>query len=150
MNKEIIEIRDGLIELYKTKDPFELCRSLGVKVVETDLGDNILGFFQRVLGEEVIYLNNRIEDFNEKEYVCFHELGHVVCHPELSICFLEKIFYIKDKYENEADIFAAYFLIPDNDDIDIYEIENMTTKQLSSYFKVPEKLIKLRFKELSL
>lgn len=147
MSREIIEIRDGLIELYKTKNPFELCECLDIKVIETDLGDNIWGFFQRINEEEIIYLNNRIENLWEKEYTCFHELGHVICHPELSICFLEKTFYIKDRYENEADIFAAYFLIPNDDELDIYEIENMNTQQLSSYFNVPKKLIELRFEK---
>ncbi|WP_313232506.1 ImmA/IrrE family metallo-endopeptidase [Tissierella praeacuta] len=145
MCQDIIEIKDGLLELYNTRNPFELCRCLDIKIIETNLGNNILGFFQRIMEEEIIYLNNNIDNYNEKKYVCFHELGHVVCHPELSICFLEKTLYITDRYENQADIFAAYFLIPDDDEIDICEIENMTTKQLSSYFKVPEKLIELRF-----
>ncbi len=147
MCQDIIEIKDGLLELYHTRNPFELCRCLDIKIIETNLGNNILGFFQRIMEEEIIYLNNNIDNYNEKKYVCFHELGHVVCHPELSICFLEKTLYITDRYENQADIFAAYFLIPDDDKIDICEIENMTTKQLSSYFKVPERLIELRFEQ---
>lgn len=143
MNQEIIEIVNGLLELYETKDPFALCNSLGIKVIETNLSDNILGFFQRIMDEEIIYLNNNISSYDEKKYVCGHELGHVICHPELSICFLDKTLIVTDKYENQADFFAAYLLIPE--DIEIYEIENMNIEQLSSYFKVPKKLIKLKF-----
>lgn len=147
MNQEIKEICDGLMELYETSNPFSLCRQLGVEVIETNLGDNILGFFQRIDGEEIIYLNNTITNHNEKEYVCLHELGHVICHPELSISFLEKTLYVTNKYENEADMFAAYFLMPDSPDL--LEVDSMTINQLSSYFKVPEHLIKLRFEHYS-
>ncbi|MEW8973941.1 MAG: ImmA/IrrE family metallo-endopeptidase [Tissierellaceae bacterium] len=143
--QSIKEISDGLKELYETRDPFYLCKQLDVKIIETNLGENILGFFQRILEEEIIYLNNNISSEKEREYVCFHELGHIICHPELSMCFLEKTLYIPDKYEMEADAFAAYLLIPD--DIDLFEIENMTISQISRYLKVPEKLIELRFKK---
>lgn len=147
MHQSIIEISDGLKELYETTDPFTLCKLLDIKVLETNLGDNILGFFQRLYGEEIIYLNNNIDNDRQKEYVCFHELGHVVCHPELSICFLEKTLCIPNRYELQADIFAAYFLIPD---IDLFEIENMTVAQISSYLNVPEKLVELRFKNTAI
>lgn len=143
MYREIREICDGLMELYETSDPFVLCEQLGIKIIETNLGNNILGFFQRINGEEIIYLNISISSYNEKQYICLHELGHVICHPELSISFLEKTLYVTNKYENEADMFAAYFLIPDNPDL--FEVESMTIEQLSSYFKVPEKLVELRF-----
>lgn len=148
MYKSIKEIVEGLKEIYNTTDPFTLCSELDIKIIETNLGENLLGFFQRIYGEEIIYLNNKIENEDEKKYVCFHELGHVICHPELSISFLDKTLYITNKYENEADMFAAYFLIPE--DPEPFEVERMTITQLSNRYSVPEKLIKLRFRNTAI
>lgn len=146
MYRTIREICTGLEEIYETTDPFELCDCLDIKIIETNLSDNILGFFQRVEEKyEIIYLNNNISNQKMKEYVCFHELGHVIVHPELSICFLESTFYIPNKYEKEADMFAAEFMIPKN--LEYWEVEGKTFEQIGVYLEVPEKLVRLKFEK---
>lgn len=146
MCNDIKDICTGLVELYGTRNPFELCSCLDIKVISTNIGNNILGFFQRINGEyEIIYLNNNISNYRIKEYVCLHELGHVIAHPELSICFLEKTLYIPNKYERQADLFAAELMIPD--DLDYCEIEEKTFEQIGAYLEVPEKLVRLKFEK---
>ncbi|HGU6173229.1 TPA: ImmA/IrrE family metallo-endopeptidase, partial [Escherichia coli] len=56
---------------------------------------------------------------------------------------LENRISYKNKYETQADKFAAELLIPDNY-LNI-EIKNMTISQLSCYFGVNEQLIKYKF-----
>lgn len=149
MYQTIREICGGLVELYETKDPFELCDCLDVKIIETNLSNNILGFFQRIKEDyEIIYLNNNISNEKTKEYVCLHELGHVIVHPELSLCFLEDTFYIKNRFEKEADIFASEFMIPEH--LEYWEVEGKTFEQIGAYLEVPEKLVRLRFEKKSL
>lgn len=139
----IKNIVSGLIETYSTNDPFILCDNLDIKIMYSDLGREIKGFFQRTLnGYEILHLNSELTH-DEKKYICAHELGHAILHIDLSIkFFIENNLQIKNKYEIQADMFAAELLI---NDIDIHAINDMTIEQLSYYFRVPQELVKYKF-----
>lgn len=140
----INEIVNGLIEQYETSNPFELCQCLEIKVFFEDLGKKINGYFQRTADSfEIIHINSNL-DFYMQRYICAHELGHAILQPDISISFfIEHPLMIKSKYEIQADKFAAELLISNN--VNLCDIENMNIEQLSSYFKVPEKLLRLKF-----
>ncbi len=80
----------------------------------------------------------------EKKYICAHELGHALLHTEMSISFfIENSLQVKNKYEIEADKFAAELLIGDNiNDIDCSELN---VEQICSSLCVPVKLMKYKF-----
>lgn len=141
----INDIIIGLIEMYKTKDPFELCDYLKIKIIKSDLGIEIKGFFQRTLeGYEIIHINSNLLDADMR-YICAHELGHAILHTNLSIgFFIENNLQIKNKFEIQADKFASQLLLPNKLD---YECSNMDIEQLSSYLGVPTNLIKYKYKE---
>lgn len=141
MIKDIVE---GLAETYGTVNPFELCCNLGIKIIKSNLGREIKGFFQRTeLGYEIIHVNSKMSE-EEMKYICAHELGHAILHTDIAISFfIENALLIKNKYEIQADKFAAELLIPN--DLDLYSIKEMTIEQLSYYFCVPEELIKYKF-----
>lgn len=134
----------GLIEMYQTNNPFELCDYLNIKIIRSNLGSEIKGFFQRTPnGYEIIHINSELND-NESKYICAHELGHAIMHTDLSLqFFIENPLQIKNKYEIQADKFAAELLIPDN--LESCELEGMTIEQLGYYYKVPKELIKYKF-----
>ena len=71
-------------------------------------------------------------------------LGHAVLHSRLNILFLESNTYcITNKFENEANKFAAELLISDNvlqDYPDYFTIE-----QIAAVANVHEELLKLNF-----
>lgn len=148
MSNDIKDIVTGLKELYYSKDPFEICRSLDIIVLIHDLGDELLGFFQRTENDtEILHINNRLNDY-ERRYICGHELGHAITQPDLSISFfIENPLLIKNKFEIEADTFAAELLLED----DILErYEGFTTEQIAAAENVPKRLVELKFRDLSL
>lgn len=134
----------GLIEMYQTNNPFQLCDYLNIKIIRSNLGSEIKGFFQRTSnGYEIIHINSELND-NESKYICAHELGHAIMHIDLSLqFFIENPLQIKNKYEIQADKFAAELLIPDN--LEPCELEGMTAKELGCYFGVPKELVEYKF-----
>lgn len=140
MIKELIL---GLVDTYGTNDPFELCDYLEIKIMESNLGDEINGFFQRTgNGYEIIHLNSNL-NHHDKKSICAHELGHALMHTNLSIgFFIENSLQVKSKYEIQADNFAAELLLPNELDI---EFKYMNVDQLSCVFKVPKEFIKYKY-----
>lgn len=139
----ITDIVNGLIETYETTDPFELCDNLSIKIMRSYLGQEIKGFFQRTVnGYEILHLNTELMPEEEK-YICAHELGHAILHVDLPLkFFIENRLQVKNKFEIQADKFAAELLL---NNIDETAINDMNIKQLSCYFKVPVELIKYKF-----
>ncbi|MGX4598933.1 ImmA/IrrE family metallo-endopeptidase [Faecalimicrobium sp. JNUCC 81] len=143
----IKNIADNLANKYKTRNPYELCKLLNIPVLFEPLG-NIKGLFQNVLGTPIIHLNNSFSK-DELKPVLAHELGHALLHKEFNVCFLSNYtFCITDKYENEANNFAAHLLITD-EDLNKFSTgyEYITIGQLSGYFSVPEEFIMYKIRE---
>lgn len=142
------DIAIGLKELYETNNPFDLCDCLDITVLIHDLGDELQGFFQRASnGSEVLHINNRLNEY-ERRYICTHELGHATTQPDLSISFfIENPLLIQNKFEIEADTFAAELLL--DDDI-LTKYEGFTIEQIAQSEKVPTRIVELKFKNLGL
>lgn len=139
--KSIKKMTDKLIEKYKTRDPFELAYHLNVVIFEEELG-HVNGFYQSCPKNKIIHLNKNLEP-NKKKRVCAHELGHALLHCKLNILFLEKnTFLVTNRYENEANKFAAELLI--SDDI-IYQYKDFTMEQLAMAEELNIELLKLKF-----
>lgn len=99
---------------FKTNNPFELCEYLGIKVFFEDLGKNTNGFFQSAPKNKIIHINSRLSDM-DKIFTCAHELGHAIFHYNSNVLFLENNTLLSfNKYEIEADTFAAKLLINDD------------------------------------
>lgn len=135
----------GLIEQYKTSDPFELCTLLDIRVLIHDLGSRIYGFFQRTEDNyEILHISSNLV-YDMQKYICAHELGHAILHVDLSIgFFIENPLIIKSKYEIQADKFAAELLINECN-IDTNALQGMNKEQLSNYLRVPKELITYKF-----
>jgi len=137
----ISDIVTGLIETYETSNPYKLCHELGIKINYINLGNNIGGFLQRTKeGYEIIHINSFLPE-PYQTYVLAHELGHAVCHPELSISYFHtSMTYIRNKYELEADRFAVKLLLLTKD-IDLLELQNMTIEQVAATLELPSALL---------
>jgi Zn-dependent peptidase ImmA (M78 family) len=136
---------NNLVNKYKTRDVYELCDYLNIKIMYEDLG-NIKGFYQSCLDSQIVHINIDLDD-REKRIVAAHELGHVILHKELNILFLESnTYFVKNKYEKEANKFAIELLLKD-DDLDKDSFKNMTLDHLSTYFEIPKELLIYKFND---
>lgn len=132
-------IAKNLICEYKTINPFELCDFLCVNVIFCDLPTNISGFYQLILNQKIIYINNSLTD-TSKKYICAHELGHSILHSNYNSLFLtNNSHFIINKFEKEANMFASTLLLYEQD----LSPENIMNLSKSS--GVPPDVINLYF-----
>ena len=103
---------DALIRKYKTRDPFELCDALGIRIRLKDLGTAIKAYYFCQSRIRNIVLNTRSGETVQR-VLCAHELGHAVLHGELAAMrgFSElELFDATSRTEYEANMFAAELL----------------------------------------
>lgn len=132
-----------LTAAYGTADPFELCRCMGIYVLDVELPDRLWGFYSNLIGSKIIYLNNAMEPHKRRQ-VCAHELGHAVLHADMNTMFLQKrTRLVAGRYEREADCFAACLLIPDELLADQSGVLD-TVEALSACTGVSSELVRLR------
>ncbi len=141
--KSIKAIVSYLLEKYGTLNPFELCDCLNIKVLKYDLGKDIKGCIQRTPdGRVMIFINSELRE-EEMKYICAHELGHAILHEEISLnYFVQNPMQVKNKYEIEADKFAAEILV--NHEINDHRYRELNVEQLSSIICVPARLIEYK------
>ena len=130
-----------LIKKYNTNNPYELCDYLHIKILYEELG-SIKGFYQAAPKNRIIHINCNLDD-KDMLWTLAHELGHALRHSHLNILFLEKHTYIvKNKYEIEADTFAAELLIDDNL---LNEYEGLTLENIAKSENLDPKFLEYKF-----
>lgn len=137
---EIKNVVSALIHKYNSRNPFEISKAKNAIVLFVPLID-IRGFYQYFQRNSIIYINEDLEH-NEKEFVCAHELGHMLLHRASNAVYMDtRTYFNTNKYEIEANTFAAELLIPDEIILENYYY---TTEQLSRLFGYEKKMIELR------
>ncbi len=108
----IKRIVSRLIKKHKTNDPFEIAAQKNIIILFNYLGGTF-GFFSTYKRAKFIHINSNLDEPMQR-FVCAHELGHVVLHPNVNTPFMRAhtLFSI-DKIEKEANKFAVELLIPD-------------------------------------
>jgi Zn-dependent peptidase ImmA (M78 family) len=79
----IIDVVNKLVEKYGTRDPYELCRALGIKIHYIDMQKKLKGFFFYQSRQKNIVIDCNVNKVLELILVA-HELGHAVLHMVLS------------------------------------------------------------------
>lgn len=134
-----------LCSRYKTCDPFALCRELHIKVLFMPL-QGVRGFFQNIIRNRFIYIDESLAP-EEQRIVCAHELGHAILHRNSNAIFMEQHTYMcVNRFENEANAFAAYLLISDENLMEAREY-GYTISQTAAMCGVPEELVKMRIRK---
>ena len=114
-NRDYIQtIAHELIAKFDTRDPFELCKAIGVEVFYADLG-NLKGMYKYLKKNRFAVINENLDVYT-RTLVCAHELGHDILHQDLAkkICLQEFILYdMRSRPEYEANLFASEILLPD-------------------------------------
>ena len=110
-----------LVRKYKTRCPFQISERKNIPVIKEPLG-TIFGYTHTYKRIPIIHINIDL-DRPMQRFVCAHELGHVVLHPNVNTPFMRAhtLFSI-DKIEKEANTFAVELLMPDDA---VYEHETI-------------------------
>lgn len=132
-----------LVKKYKTRNPLEIAERMGCIIVRYPL-EGVRGFYHYFQRNHIIYVDDRLPD-HMILFVIAHELGHVFLHKKSNAIFMDtRTHFIKNKYENEANLFAMDLLISDED---IEEHLDFTTSQLSTLYGYHKSLIELRMRD---
>lgn len=142
---DIKRLVNSLIKKYNTQDPFEIISNMNAIIVFCPLF-GVKGFYQYFQRNNIIYIDEALS-YKDKQFVCAHELGHMLLHKKSNAIFMDSRTQINtSKYEIEANRFAMCLLLSDKD---IEEHYYYSTSQLSRLFGYSENLIELRVKDLN-
>ena len=101
----------NLIQKYQTHDAEEILDALGVCVHSFPM-HGLRGLYKWLDGWPTVFVDSKLPA-PERQFVLAHELGHFLLHRGQNRVFLDRRTYLKtDRYEREADLFAACFLHP--------------------------------------
>lgn len=111
MTRRIISVVEKLCEEHGTRDPIELCNILGISTVYAELPFSVRGFYMECGNRQAIVIRRDLT-FPENRYCAAHELGHALLHRHINTLFVTLHTRLPiEKYEHEADLFAAALLI---------------------------------------
>jgi Zn-dependent peptidase ImmA (M78 family) len=109
------ECWDGVLPV----DPVRIAQSLGVKVLDVYLNDDVSGALVKERGADPSILLNASDSKNRKRFTCAHELGHFIRRTERPDQY-EYVDYRDsrsstgtEEEERFANRFAADLLMPD-------------------------------------
>lgn len=124
-----------LVEKYQTNDPFKIAAYLDIQVSTENLG-NILGYYSKAFRIKSIHINENANE-GQKHFICGHELGHAILHPDSNTPFLKKhTLFSTERIELEANYFAVHMLFSKNR----FEGQ-LTVQEAIDHYGIPRKLI---------
>lgn len=130
----IYETTARIIKKYGTRDPLKLLMRLGTVIQESYSFSSLKGYCFYANRTYYVAVNGNLHE-NEKRIILAHEAGHIILHKERLKNSPLKELRIYDEaslMEYEANLFAADFLISDED------IEVLS--ESSSFFDIACKL----------
>jgi Zn-dependent peptidase ImmA (M78 family) len=139
-----------LIRKYKTRNPYELCDALGVRIRLKDLGADIKAYYFYHSRIRSIVLNTRVSEIIRR-ILAAHELGHDRLHQQIAMLkgFQEiELFDAAQPAEYEANIFAAEVLIDDNELLELLNARDMSFFDVARELYVPAALLDFKFRVL--
>jgi len=141
---------DKLSQKYSTRDPYELCDALGVKIHYKDLGPRVKVFYVCESRVRNIVINNRVSEIVQRILVA-HELGHDRLHvkiAELKSFQVMEPFGLAIPAEYEANLFAADLLIDNDELLDLLYYDDRTFYSIARELYVPEALLDFKLRIL--
>lgn len=127
---DIIALARGFRATWKTNDPFEIARRLGIEVLFRDV--SIKGFTAqtvKIAGYPTIISINNVFDKKSKKILCAHELGHALLHEECVNHFAVTNRNVTTDVERDANLFAVALLIDEQTEREL----NMSLGNMSNY-----------------
>lgn len=137
-----LAVVNNLVSKYGTRDPYELADKMCFYIYFENLG-TINGYYSTAFDVKSIHINEKLS-LKMRELTLAHEIGHAVMHPNLNINFMHQNTYmLKEKYEQQANLFASYLLFPDEI---LMQYEGYSADKIASILEVPTHIIDIRCK----
>ena len=131
---------EELVQKHGTNDPFRIAKELRIQILYEDLGGTA-GYYSKDFRLKFIHINKNLPDSGQR-FVCGHELGHAIQHPNKSTPFLIKYtVYPISQIEREANTFAVELLLPDSY---LREYPNCNVYHLARFQGIPQALVGLK------
>jgi len=132
-------------------NPLKLAEAMGIKVLRESMGkddDAVKGFYLEYKRVQVITLNSDMP-LMIQQIVCAHELGHAVLHRKKGLhAFHEAAMFDESSLlEKEANIFAAEYLLKDEEVLDLLN-QDITFFGCAAKLMVPPELLDFKFRML--
>ena len=146
---EICEAVSRLQKKYGENDPFRLCKLMGIILLFQPLGttpDAVKGFFLECNRIRTITINCDLPKIIQKIIVA-HELGHATLHRKSGVFAFHEfdLFDSSNTMEKEANLFAAEYLLDDNDVLATLN-GDMTFFSAAASLNVPMELLDFKFR----
>lgn len=129
---------------YRTNDLYEICRAMKIRIQTFPMGtseESCKGFFLMNARCKVITINSDLPDHIQR-IILAHELGHAILHSDAAISAFHEfaMFDDSDRMEYEANVFAAEFLLEDDEVTERLE-EQMDFFTMAKVLSVPPELL---------
>lgn len=146
---EICDAVAKITQKYDERDPFRLCRAMGIKLIFQSLGndlDAIKGFFLESKRIRTITVNSDLPEVIQRIIVA-HEICHAEFHRKSGIHAFHELamFDQTSAMEKDANLFAAEYLLQDEQ---VFEVLNQDTTFFDAAAKlyVPAELLDFKFR----
>ena len=146
----IADVADDLIRKYNTRNPYEICEALGIKIRLKDLGHEIKAYYFYQSRIRNIVINRHVSEMLQRILVA-HELGHDRLHQEIAMHrgFKEiEVFNMAVQTEFQANLFAAEILIDDSELLEMLNDEDKSFFGVACELYVPAPLLDFKFRAL--
>ena len=137
---------------YDEDDPYRLCRSMKIILLVEAMGNfpkACKGFYLCTARKQVITINSDLPEELQR-IILMHEIGHAVLHRKASGIKAFHDFALFDEasvFEYEANIFAADYLMDDDEVLDLLN-EDLSFFGAASRLNVPAELLDFKFRVL--
>lgn len=137
---------------YDETDPFRLCKNLNIQLLFIPMGtepESCKWFFLKQSRIKCITINSDLSILFQR-IICAHELGHAILHKNKSGINAFHDFGLFDSVsslEYEANIFAAEFLLDDDDVLSNLNAEQ-SFFQAAAELNVPAEILDFKFRTL--
>ena len=146
----IAEMANKLSRKYKTRNPYEICDELDIRIRMKDLGTDIKAYYFYQSRIRNIVINYRVSEIVQRILVA-HELGHDRLHEKIALLkgFQEiELFDMTLPTEYEANIFAAEILIDDEELLELLNDNDKSFFDVARELYIPADLLDLKFRVL--
>lgn len=145
---EIYSFVKKLKKRFRTDDPFEIAEACKINIRYRDFND-LKGMYTVIQRCPFIFLSDSLDEHMEK-VVLFHELGHHFLHRHHAVsAFKENGLYdMSSRLEIEANIFAANFIISDEDVMKNVNY-GYTTEQAARAMCVPHEMLLIKLNDMN-